>query len=57
MTGARSVGARAYDQLSGDKRLVMPQANLHGTDMLQPGVDPVVGGQVLEAVLEFLAPY
>jgi uncharacterized protein len=48
---------KLYDQLSDDKRLVMPPSNLHGTDMLQPGVDPVVGGQVLEAVLEFLAPY
>lgn len=40
-----------------EKLLVMPAAQLHGTDMLQPGVDPVAGGQVLEAFLEFLAPF
>jgi dienelactone hydrolase len=46
---------KLFDELTGEKRLVMPSAQLHGTDMLQPGVDPIVGGQVLEAVLEFLA--
>ena len=47
---------RLFDQLTAPKRLVLPAANLHGTDMLQPGIDPLAGGQVLEALLEFLAP-
>lgn len=34
----------------------MPRAQLHGTDMLQPGVDALAGGEVLAAFLEFLAP-
>ena len=48
---------RLYDQLSGQRRIVMPDAQLHGTDMLQPGIDPISGGQLLQAVLEFLAPF
>lgn len=46
-----------FDELSGPKRLEMPPAQLHGTDMLKPEADPRIGGQVLEAVLEFLAPF
>jgi pimeloyl-ACP methyl ester carboxylesterase len=43
-----------FDHTTSDKRLVILHSTAHGTDMLEPDGDPVVAGQLLEAILELI---